>query len=604
MKLDSALEQASTVETQYQEGLQYKKQMGFLDKWAESERFKAGQQWPAATEKTKTLPRPVVNMIEQIENHKVASVMNENIKMVFSAEEVAEEESVEFEAADLHTRYADTTWEEVKQQDLNEEALESAANVGTGIWHYYFDAAQKGGNKLKYQGKLCGEVIDPVNYFPGNPQNRNVQQQPYNIITYRDLVANARKEAEANGVSQEMIALIKSDSDTQDQAYDLAKKELADKDKLTVITKYWKENDEVYFLKVASGVVVKPKTNTRLKLYPLVAMQWKRRKRSIFGVGDTETLIPNQRALNLLIAMQILSTQLTGWPKVVVDRALVKGNVTNTPGEVINVNSGGASPVGNAVQYLNPGNVSTGSFNLIDSILSKTKEVAGANESALGENVGSQLNASAIMMLQKASSVPLESIKRRFYQAMEDVGNVWADMWRVYYNTDRLITVKDDDGEPRSAVFNGEKYKDIEMRMKVDIGPSSSYSETLMMTSLDKLFDGQFITLEQYLKYVPQNVIPFKDRLLKDIQAQQEQQMMQEQAMQQQQMAEQDAMMQQQQQEQMMAEQQAQAVEEANQPHPFDQILAQLPKHEQDAFRKLSPREQSAIMNQLLAPQK
>jgi hypothetical protein len=532
-------------------------------------------------------------MIKQIENHKVASVMNENIKMVFSASEVAEEGSPEFEAADLYTRYADTTWEEVKQQDLNEEALESAANVGTGVWHYYFDANQYGGNKLKYQGKLCGEVIDPVNYFPGNPQNRNVQQQPYNIITYRDLVANVRKEAESNGIGAEMLALIKSDSETQDQAYDLAKKELADKDKLTVITKYWKENGEVYFLKVASGVVVKPKTNTRLKLYPLIVTQWERRKRSIFGVGDTEILIPNQKALNLLIAMQILSTQLTGWPKVIVDRAIVQGQVTNTPGEIINVNSGGGNNnVGNAIQYLYPGSVPNSSFNLIDSILSKTKEVAGANESALGETGGSQLNASAIMMLQKASSVPLESIKRRFYQAMEDTGNVWLDMWRVYYNTDRLVTVKNDDGNPESATFNGEKYKDVEMRMKVDIGPSSSYSETLMMTSLDKLFDTGNITLEMYLKYAPQNVIPFKERLLKDIQAEQEQQA----GMQQQQMAEQDQMMQQQQQEQMAQEQQ-------QQPHPFDQVLQQLPKHQQDQFKKLDPNAQNAVMQQILAPQ-
>jgi hypothetical protein len=322
-------------------------------------------------------------------------------------------------------------------------------------------------------------------------------------------------------------------------------------------------------------------------------MQWERRKRSIFGVGDTEILIPNQKALNLLIAMQILSTQLTGWPKVIVDRAIVQGQVFNTPGEIINVNSGGGNNnVGNAIQYLYPGSVPNSSFNLIDSILSKTKEVAGANESALGETGGSQLNASAIMMLQKASSVPLESIKRRFYQAMEDTGNVWLDMWRVYYNTDRLVTVKNDDGNPESATFNGEKYKDVEMRMKVDIGPSSSYSETLMMTSLDKLFDTGNITLEMYLKYAPQNVIPFKERLLKDIQAEQEQQA----GMQQQQMAEQDQMMQQQQQEQMAQEQQ-------QQPHPFDQVLQQLPKHQQNQFMKLDPNAQNAVMQQILAPQ-
>jgi hypothetical protein len=598
MNHDSIMKEASVIDKQYTEGLQYKKQMGYLSKWAEAERFKAGDQWAKPTEKTKNLPRPVLNIIKQIENHKTSSVMNENIKMIFSASEVADEGSLEFETADLYTRYADTTWEEVKQQELNEEALECASNIGTGIWHYYFDASKSGGNKLKYQGKICGEIIDPVNFFPGNPQNRNVQQQPYNIITYRDLVSSVREETKNNGVSPEFVSMIRGDSDTQDQAYDLAKKELSQSDKVTVLVKYWKENGTVHFIKVASGLVIKPKTNTKLKLYPLIVMQWERRKQSIFGKGDTEELIPNQKSLNFIIAMQILSAQLTGFPKVIVDKSQVQHQITNAPGEIINVNSQNGN-VGNAVQYMNPANIATSSFNLVDSLLSKTKEISGANESALGENVGSQLNASAIMMLQKASSVPLESIKRRFYQAMEDVGNVWADMWRVYYNTDRLVTVKDNEGKLESRVFNGERNKDIDMIMKVDIGASSSYSETLMMTSLDKLFDMQQITLQQYLQYAPNNVIPFKDRLLKSIQQQQEEEAM----IQEQQMQEQEMVNQQQQEEQMMMEQQKQADEEANQPHPFDQILAQLPKHEQDAFRKLSPREQNAIMNQTLAPQ-
>ncbi|MEH7480244.1 hypothetical protein V7157_03860 [Neobacillus drentensis] len=600
MKQDPIMKEASIIDKQYTEGLQYKKQMGYLSKWAEAERFKAGDQWAKPTEKTKNLPRPVLNIIKQIENHKTSSVMNENIKMIFSASEVADEGSPEFETADLYTRYADTTWEEVKQQELNEEALECASNVGTGIWHYYYDVSKNGGTKLKYQGKICGEIIDPVNYFPGNPQNRNVQQQPYNIITYRDLVSNVREEAKNNGVSPEFVSMIKGDSDTQDQAYDLAKKELSKSDKVTVLVKYWKEKGTVHFIKVASGLVIKPKTNMRLKLYPLIVMQWERRKQSIFGKGDTEELIPNQKSLNFIIAMQILSAQLTGFPKVIVDKTQVQHQITNTPGEIIHVN-GTEGSVGNAIQYLNPASISSSSFNLVDSLLSKTKEISGANESALGENVGSQLNASAIMMLQKASSVPLEAIKRRFYQAMEDVGNVWADMWKVYYNTDRLIAIKNNEGKLESRVFNGERNKDIDMTLKVDIGASSSYSETLMMTSLDKLFDMQQITLEQYLQYAPNNVIPFKDRLLKSIQQQQEEEAQQQAMMQEQQMQEQQMANQKQQEEQMMMEQQALEDEKANQPHPFDQILAQLPKHEQDAFRKLSPREQSAIMNQLMS---
>lgn len=521
-KEDKLLQEAGKVEQEYKEGLNYKNQMGFLKNWAEYERFKAGDQWPKVTDKTKNLPRPVFNIIKQIINHKVASVMNENIKMVFSANDT-EEGSLEYDGADKYTRFADTTWEKVKQDQLNEEALESGATTGPCIWHYYWDASKQGGNHLKYIGEIAGEVIDPVNYFPGNPQETNVQKQPFNIITYRDLVDNVKDMAISKGVSNELVSLIKPDSETEDQAYDMAKKELVDDKKVTVIVKYWRDKQGlIHFKKVASGIVVTPDTNTRMKRYPLIVMQWERRKRSVFGVSDVEGLIPNQKAINFLMAMQLLSVQLTGWPKLIIDNSLVRQKVTNTPGEVINVNGGTTGNVGNAIQYMTPGHVSSNSFNLVESFLNYTKEVAGANENALGEQESGQLNATAIMLLQKASGVPLESIKRRFYQAMEDVGLVWKEFFRVYYNTERKVSLKDDDEEVYTDSFTGSLYADVDMDLKIDIGPSSSYSESLMMTSLDKLFDGQHITIEDYLQFAPKNVIPFKDRLLKKIQERQE----------------------------------------------------------------------------------
>ncbi|WP_203289844.1 portal protein [Metabacillus sp. cB07] len=597
-KTYNMLEQADFVEKQYKEGLAYKKEMGFFTKWSEHERFKAGDQWPAVTEKTKNLPRPVLNIIKQVINHKVASVMTENIKMVFSASDT-EEGSNEYEGAELFTRYSETTWEKVKQDQLNEVALESGATTGPCIWHYYWDTSKSGGNRLKYVGEIQGEIIDAVNFFPGNPQCTNIQDQPFINITSRDLVSNVRKIAESNGLSKEFISLIKADSDTEDQAYDFAKKEMTEDSKVTVITKYWKENGTVYFQKVASGVVVKPKTNMRFKLYPIALMQWERRKSTIFGISEVEGIIPNQKAINYLLAMQLLSIQLTSWPKLLVDKSFVKQQITNTPGEVINV-TGTNGSLNNAIAYMNPGQTSNQAANLLDSFLNYTRDVAGANENALGEQSSSQLNATAVMLLQQASGVPLESIKRRFYQAMEDVGLIWSEFWRVYYNTDRVVNLKDEDGEEYTDVFNGEQYKDVDMNLKIDIGPSSSYSETLMMTSLDKLFDTDKITIEDYLQFAPKNVIPFKDRLLKKVQERQEQEQMmmaQEQ--------EQQSMMQQQQQDEQIAQQsleqqQAMEQEEANAPHPFDQFLSTLPKHKQDNFRKLSPEEQEQIMQQTM----
>lgn len=561
-ELQKVLDEASKVQKEYQEGLAYKKQMNFLHKWAEYERMKAGDQWPQATDKTRNLPRPVFNIIKQIINHKVASVMNENIKMVFTAND-AEEGSIEIEAADKFTRYSDTTWENVKQDQLNEEALDSGATTGPCIWHYYWDTSKSGGNTLKYVGEIAGEVIDPVNFFPGNPQNQRVQEQPYIIITHRELVTNVKSMAKQNNVSAELMELIKPDSETTDQAYDMAQQELAQDTKVTVLTKYWKENGMVFFQKVASGVVVTPKTAMNIKLYPLVVMQWERRKRSIFGSSDVEGLIPNQKAVNFLMAMQLLSAQQTGWPKLILDKTLIKQQVTNTPGEVINVTTGGQTAISNAIQYLQPPTMPAHVPNLVDSFLSYTREVAGANENALGEQNAGQLNATAIMLLQKASGVPLESIKRRFYQAMEDVGLVWSEFWKVYYNTDRMVSLKDDDGEEYTDVFNGAQFQGVDMNLKIDIGPSSSYSESLMMTSLDKLFDTGNIMLEDYLQFAPKNVIPFKDRLLKKIQERQEQAMMEQEQM-------------------------------------FEQLLAQLPPEEQEAFLMAPPEVQEQIKAQMM----
>ncbi|MEN2765770.1 hypothetical protein [Ornithinibacillus xuwenensis] len=509
---------ATKVEEEYQEGLQYKRQMGFIDKWPEYERFKAGDQWPKATEKTKHLPRPVFNVIKYIQNHKVSTVMNENIKMIFTPQEHIEDEENEelkkaVEGADLFTRYSDTTWENVKQDRLNEEALESGSSLGTGIWHYYWDDSVEGGITQPYIGELCGETIDPINIFFGNPQQRDVQKQPYIIISSRDTVKSVRKQAKDNGVKEELILQIKSDNDTQDEGYDNAQIEVKGTDKTTILTKYWKEDGKVFFTKVCSSIVIKDKTDTELTLYPVAVMQYERRKKSIFGIGDTEGLIPNQKGINFLMAMQLLSVQLTGWPKLVYKTGAVNPRkINNDPSEPIE----DSSPPGvEGVRYLVPGKVDKLAGELLEAFMDHTKTLASATDVSTGEVGSGDYNATAIMLLQKASGVPIESIKKRFYRAMEDVGNIWAEFWKTKYNTTRKINVEDDEGKLEARDFKGTEYKDTPMYLKIDIGPSSNYSEELMMASLDKLFDGQHITLEDYLEFAPQNVIPFKDRLLK-----------------------------------------------------------------------------------------
>jgi hypothetical protein len=518
--IEAADKLASQLNKEYKNGLSYYRKMGYLDKWPEYERFKADDQWPAVTPRTKGLPRPVFNIIKMIEKHKVANVMSEQINMMFSLEEkedgTQDQTDTDGDPGTMFSRLSAATWEDIKQDDLNEEALDVAANTGTAIVHYYYDTSIKGGVKTPYIGKMCGEVLDPINVFFENPQQRNVQLQPGIIISGRETVKSVREFAKRNGMSEASLTLIKADKDTQDQGYDMAKTEVDDADKVVTLTKYWKENGTVMFAKVTCGITIKKPTDTMLSLYPIAVMQWDRRKKSIIGIGDTEGLIPNQKAINTLVAMQILSVQLTGWPKLLYKKgAIDPSKVTNAPGEMIEDHL----PVGqgDGAKYLTPGNISAVAGNLVEAILTYTRQMTGADEAATGSAPSSDLNATAIMLLQKASAIPIESIKRRFYSFIEDIGRIWEDIWKVKYNLPRQVTLKDDDGEEYPAMFDGSQYQDVPMSLKIDVGPSSTYSESLMLSSLDKALDRGDIDYIQYLKYAPHAVVPFRDRLMKEL---------------------------------------------------------------------------------------
>lgn len=524
------LTEASIIQQQYKHGLDYQNQMGFTTKWPEYERFKAGDQWPAPTELTKNLPRPVFNIIDYIENHKIASVMNENIKMLFTAQELPTDETADpllqkaVEGAEKYTKMSDYVWEDIQQDRLNEEMLESASNLGTGVLHYYWDNSYTGGITQKWVGKLCGESIDPINIFFGNPQCREVQKQPWIIISKREMVETVRERAKKNGARADEIALIQGDSDTREEGYDAAQYEVKDGEKCTVLIRYRKKNGVIYWCEVCNNVTVTPEkpmtvvdemgVERSVRLYPIAVMNWKPRKKCIFGIGDTEGLIPNQKGINFLLAMALLSAQQTAWPKIIVKFDALKQVIKNEPGEILRDVS---NQPGDNIKFTQPGHFDAAVFALVDKFVDLTKQLSAAQDAATGDMDTGNLNATAIMLLQKASGVPIESIKKRFYRAMEDVGRIWMEFFRVYYNLPRMVTFKDEDGNEYTDTFVGSEYSDVDMSLKIDIGPSSSYSEALMMQSLDRFLDNQYITFEDYLEFAPKNVIPFKDRLKRKI---------------------------------------------------------------------------------------
>jgi hypothetical protein len=125
-------------------------------------------------------------------------------------------------------------------------------------------------------------------------------------------------------------------------------------------------------------------------------------------------------------------------------------------------------------------------------------------------------NTSALVVLQKASAIPLKSISRRFWRFIEDKARIWMDFFVNKYNVDRTLTYTDN-GITKTFKFNGSEYRGLQWRVKVDVGVSSHWSEITSMQTMDNLLMNKHVNFAQYLERLPSGVIPMKDKLLQEI---------------------------------------------------------------------------------------
>lgn len=518
--------------SEYQNGLAFQKSMKFNTKFPEYERFKQGDQWPQATERTKALPRPVFNIVKMFVTNKKSNVLNQNIKMVFSAAEtgknstLGEEANIHLtEGANMYTDFAYSLWNELDQDELNDICVEDAATNGTGFLHYYWDNDVKGGEIAPYKGALRGETIDALNIFVSNPQEKDIQKQQWVIISSRMELEAVKAMGEKNGLKGTALALIVPDDDVSEEGYDTAKLEQDGSKKVTVLTKYYrKKGGLVYFVKCVKGVVIQEETcltphteenkmqNIKgINLYPIAVFCWLQRKKCLWGYGEVEDIIPNQKSINFNVGMMLLSVQDNSWPKLIVKPGALRQNVTNMPGEILTDHY----TSGDGVKYMQPPNFNYMAINLVDKVLELSRLVSGVTEVATGEQLGANMAASAIIALQNQAKVPIDNIQRRFYRTIKQVGRIWEQFFKSYYSLERVITKDEINGGQSVVNFLGTAYSDVEMKLKIDVGASSTYSESLGMATLDKMYDKGDLSVDDYVELAPDNVMPFKETLKK-----------------------------------------------------------------------------------------
>ncbi len=533
--------------------------------------FYEGRQWPRVTKLTEHMPRPVFNFIEMIINHKKANVLGSKVALNF----VAPNDKT---ATRVFSDFARYQMKEMRMEDLDARALIDGAVKGTYIYYFYWDEKAPG-RRGNFEGGLRCQILDPLNVYFANPKEPDEQKQKW--IMWEDrLEVNAVKDMADKSIDKTLI-----EKDGLETPYN-SEREQDGTDLCTVITRLFRKDGEVHYERAVKNTVINkpiplnpklvekleelkkkkemekednsitPTHDTELEeedidaikfsYYPIVVGSWKIKDKSIYGRGEVETLIPNQKAVNFEIAMQLLNHQELGWGKLLVKPNALNGQeITNTPGEVIVDHTPGANNWW-GIKKLEGENFAGAALDFPAKLLDLTRTVTNSSEVLTGDMISKDLSGKAIAYLQEEGGRSTGDLQKAFWRVKEKQGLVLAQFYKLYYEDkdyDFALT-EDEIGDleeqyrqnglkidevptTKSGKFTGQDYLNIPFDIVVEAGPGSRYSEIMTVDMLNTLFINGNIQnftseqLEQYVTLMPDSIMPFKNELRAIIKKQQ-----------------------------------------------------------------------------------
>ena len=499
---------------EYETGVSYKQgigERGVYETVKQNENFFIGNQWEGVN--APDLDKPIINILKRVVAYFVSTLVSDDIGINVEPFGGAIDET-EKEIMGIISQEFDSVMENCGMRAINRDAVRNAAVDGDCCFYCWFNPEVKdgGGNK----GQIEVEEVDNTNVHFGNPQVWDIQRQPFLIISLRRLVTAVREEAKQNGILD--IDSITADDDpngiNQEQ----------ESGKCTVLVKFWKENGKVWFSKTTQNAVVKKPTNLQYRRYPLAWFSWDKIKNSMHGQACLTGLIPNQIFINKMFAMSMQHVKNMAFPKFIYNSTLLPKGFSNRVGEAIPVN-------GDPTMAINTktitADMSSQVLQMIDNVISYTRDTMGATNAALG-NVRPD-NTSAIIATQKASAMPLELQRMGFYQFVEDYVRIFLEIMKTDYGL-RMVRFTDSEGKLQNLLFDFTQLEDLYLKLNIDIGASTYWSELMQVQTMDNLFASGIIPdTVTYLESIPNGYIKNKQAIIQKVkEADQQKKLMQE----------------------------------------------------------------------------
>lgn len=511
------------IQARFSKAYDFNQQIGLYDTVKVNEDFFIGNQWEGV--ESNGLPTPTFNFLKQVVLFQVATITSDNLAIQCAPlpsaspyttkqlEQITEIINHQFAAIVERNRIV----------TKNREYLRNAAVDGDGCMYFYFDPTIENGQLVK--GEIVAEIIENLRVHFGNPNCRDVQKQPWIIISRRELVDDVRYRAgELKKAGQSNIEdpdSISADSEKWQNRYD----SYTD-DKVTVLTYLFRnrETKTIWCVESTEKGILRDAYDTGYSLYPLVWINWDYIHDCYHGQAMITGLIPNQKFINKMFAMVGISLLTTAFPKVIYDRNRIR-SWDGSVGTAVGVNGN----VADVAKVIDGASVNPQIAQFMELCINKTRSFLGASDVAMGDSRPD--NTSAIIALQRAANTPMEMTKQNMYQSVEDMGRIWIDMMAAKYGTRKVEVSMSVDkpgqqplgmqlpNEPFMVDFDFSILKNIQVAIKQDVGASSYWSEIANMQTLDNLLINKQITLKQYLERIPSGYIAKKQELINEITA-------------------------------------------------------------------------------------
>ncbi len=515
----------------YQHGLSYANSIGLHEQIDTNIRFYEGKQWAEATENTRTMPRPVTNYVKMIVRNKKAGILSNRVKLSFSCDSKPD-------YATKLTHFNAAIEKEMEIDQKREDMVEQAMVRKSAFLHYFWDGTATG-EAGQYEGGVRCELIDVRNIFFANPCEVDEQKQKWILIVSR-VDIDAVKAMAGKGVNTEEIVCDNAESMGGDY------KEQEGSDLVTLFTRYFRKDGEVYYERATKHVMLHepialtpefdsiekeetvdemdaPESNSpdeieptnetvyKAKLYPILAYRYDSADRCIYGLSEVENLIPNQKIINLMDAMQTLSVQNNAWGKWLVAEGALRGQkITNVPGQVL-IDYSPSGEAGRGIKSVQGQPISSAALNLSDLLAQKTRVTSGASETVTGEIMGRNQSGDAIAQLQAQALKPIDDLKETFWRVCERGGKIVEQFYKLYYDEKSFSYMEKE--KPIPDVFNGKEFQGYEFTVKVEAGAGSKWSEAILAQTLEKLLSSQLIDFTTYIDLYPDSAMPFKGTL-------------------------------------------------------------------------------------------